>query len=75
MEAKVSEFRFSNVEREMQVYSYEAAVKSICRMCHGGCGVIVYVKNGRVAKIAGDPECPINHGTLCSKGLASAQLA
>ena len=28
-----------------------------------------------MAKIAGDPDCPINHGTLCSKGLASAQLA
>jgi anaerobic selenocysteine-containing dehydrogenase len=75
MEAKVSEFRFSNVEREMQVYGYEAAVKSHCRMCHGGCGVIVYLKNGRVAKIGGDPDCPISHGTLCSKGLASAQLA
>lgn len=68
-------FKYSNVEREMQVYGYDAAVKSHCRMCHGGCGVIVYVKNGRVAKIAGDPECPINHGTLCTKGLASAQLA
>ncbi len=69
------EFRYSNVEREMQVYGYEAAVKSHCRMCHGGCGVIVYVKDGRAAKIAGDPDCPINHGTLCSKGLASIQLA
>jgi anaerobic selenocysteine-containing dehydrogenase len=44
-------------------------------MCHGGCGVLVYTQAGRVAKIAGDPDCPINHGTLCSKGLASAQLA
>ena len=50
-------------------------VKSHCRMCHGGCGVLVYTKNGKVAKIAGDPDCPINHGTLCSKGLASTQLA
>jgi anaerobic selenocysteine-containing dehydrogenase len=43
-------------------------------MCHGGCGVLIYTKNGKVSKIAGDPDCPINHGTLCSKGLASAQL-
>ena len=43
-------------------------------MCHGGCGVLVYTKNGRVEKIAGDPDCPINHGTLCSKGIASTQL-
>jgi anaerobic selenocysteine-containing dehydrogenase len=69
------EFRYSNIEREMEVYGYDSFVKSHCRMCHGGCGVIVYVKGGKVAKIAGDPDCPIAHGTLCTKGLASAQLA
>jgi len=68
------EFKFSNIEREMEVYGYDSVVKSHCRMCHGGCGVLVYTKNGKVAKIAGDPDCPINHGTLCSKGLASTQL-
>ena len=69
------EFSYSNTEREIEVYGYDAAVKSHCRMCHGGCGVVVYLKNGKAAKIAGDPNCPINHGTLCSKGLASTQLA
>ena len=59
----------------MAVYGFDTVVKSHCRMCHGGCGVLVYTKNGKVAKIAGDPDCPINHGTLCSKGLASHQLA
>jgi len=71
----VAEFIYSNVKREMEVYGYDSVVKSHCRMCHGGCGVLVYTKNGRVEKIAGDPDCPINHGTLCSKGIASAQLA
>jgi anaerobic selenocysteine-containing dehydrogenase len=71
----MTEFRYSNVEKEMEVYGYDGVVKSHCRMCHGGCGVLVYTKNGRVTKIAGDPDCPINHGTLCTKGLASAQLA
>jgi anaerobic selenocysteine-containing dehydrogenase len=71
----MSEFEFANVDREMEVYGYDGAVKSHCRMCHGGCGVIVYTQGGKVAKIAGDPSCPINHGTLCSKGLASAQVA
>ncbi|UCG05628.1 MAG: molybdopterin-dependent oxidoreductase [Desulfobacterales bacterium] len=69
------EFRYSNVEREMEVYGYDGVVKSHCRMCHGGCGVLVYTKNGKAVKIAGDPDCPINHGTLCSKGIASTQLA
>jgi anaerobic selenocysteine-containing dehydrogenase len=64
----------SNTEKEMQVYGYDGFVKSHCRMCHGGCGVLVYTKGGRIGKIAGDPDCPINHGTLCSKGIASTQL-
>jgi len=74
-EQRVPEFVYSNVEKEIEMYGYDSAVKSYCRMCHGGCGVLVYLKNGKVAKIAGDPDCPINHGTLCSKGIASAQLA
>lgn len=69
------EFRYANVEREMEVYGYDSVVKSHCRGCHGGCGVFIYVKDGKVAKIQGDPDCPINHGTLCSKGLAAAQIA
>ena len=67
-------FTYSNVDLEMEVYGYDSVVKSHCRGCHGGCGVLVYVKDGKIAKIAGDPDCPINHGTLCSKGLASIQL-
>ena len=49
-------------------------VKSVCRNCHGGCGVLIHVKDGEVVKVEGDPESPISHGTLCAKGLASAQL-
>jgi len=71
----LSEFTFSNVQREMEVYGYDSVTRSHCRMCHGGCGVLVYTKNGKAVKIAGDPDCPINHGTLCSKGIASTQLA
>ena len=70
----MDEFHHSNTEREMEVYGYDSVVKSHCRMCHGGCGVLVYVKDGKIAKIAGDPDCPINHGTLCSKGIAASQL-
>jgi anaerobic selenocysteine-containing dehydrogenase len=68
------EFKYSNVEREMEVYGYDSVVRSHCRNCHGGCGVLAYVKDGKIAKIAGDPDCPVSHGTLCSKGLASTQL-
>ena len=48
----MSEFSYSNVKREMEVYGYDSVVKSHCRMCHGGCGVYVYVKDGKAVKIA-----------------------
>jgi anaerobic selenocysteine-containing dehydrogenase len=71
----MAEFTYANVEKEMKLYGYDGVVKSHCRMCHGGCGVLVYTKNGKAVKISGDPDCPINHGTLCTKGFASLQLA
>ncbi len=71
----MKEFKYSNVEKEMEVYGFDSVVKSHCRGCHGGCGVYVYVKDGKVAKIQGDPDCPINEGSLCPKGLAAIEFA
>ena len=49
-------------------------VKAICRMCHGGCGTIVSIKNGVVQSVVGDPDNPVNYGKLCSKaGKASLE--
>ena len=50
-------------------------IRTSCRGCHGGCGVIAHVKDGQVTKVEGDLEAPIGHGTMCSKGLAVLQLA
>jgi anaerobic selenocysteine-containing dehydrogenase len=50
-------------------------IRTACRSCHGGCGVIAHVKDGKVIKVEGDPNSPISHGTLCSKGLSITQLA
>ncbi len=69
------EFVYSNQEKEVDTYGYDEVIKSHCRMCHGGCGVLIYKKEGKVEKIGGDPECPIAHGTLCPKGIASTQIA
>ncbi len=54
--------------------SNEKVIRSYCRNCHGGCGVLVHVKDGRIMRIEGDPESSINRGTLCPKGIASIQL-
>jgi formate dehydrogenase major subunit len=48
---------------------------TICPYCAVGCGMIVHVKNGRIVNIEGDPEHPINRGSLCSKGSAMFQVA
>jgi formate dehydrogenase major subunit len=49
-------------------------VKSVCPYCAVGCGQNVYVKDGRVTQIEGDPDSPISRGRLCPKGSASLQL-
>ena len=43
-------------------------IKSTCRGCHGGCGVLVHVEGGKVTRVDGDPEGPANKGKLCIKG-------
>mgnify|MGYP000190005339 CR=1 FL=1 len=49
-------------------------VKTFCaRMDHGGCGLLVHMEEGRIKKIEGDPDCPLNRGTICAKGIAQIE--
>src|SRR5438067_12650122 len=48
-------------------------VHSVCPYCAVGCGLNVYVKDGKVIDIEGNPASPINRGTLCPKGSATFQ--
>jgi formate dehydrogenase major subunit len=52
----------------------DKVVKSICPYCAVGCGQDVYVKDGRILDIEGDPDSPISRGRLCPKGAATFQL-
>lgn len=36
-------------------------------MCHGGCGLLVDVENGKIVKVRGDPESPVSLGWTCGK--------
>ena len=50
---------------------------TICPYCAVGCGMIVHTSKGaggRVINTEGDPDHPINEGSLCSKGAALSQL-
>jgi formate dehydrogenase major subunit len=48
-------------------------VHSVCPYCAVGCSLNVYVKEGKVIDIEGNPDSPINRGTLCPKGSATFQ--
>ncbi len=37
--------------------------------CHNVCGILSYVKDGKLVKVEGDPEDPYNQGRLCSRCL------
>ena len=43
---------------------------SICPFCGVGCGLIAHTKGGKLINVEGDPDHPINQGSLCSKGQA-----
>ncbi len=63
-----------------KAYAQELRIKdaeetrTVCPYCSVGCGILVYTKNGKVVNTEGDPDHPINEGTLCSKGSSLYQI-
>jgi formate dehydrogenase major subunit len=49
--------------------------EGVCPYCAVGCGQLIYTKGGRLIDIEGNPDSPINEGTLCPKGADAFQLA
>ena len=47
---------------------------TVCPYCSVGCGIVVHTKDGKVVNTEGDPDHPINEGTLCPKGASIMQL-
>lgn len=47
---------------------------TICPYCSVGCGIIVHTQDGKVINVEGDPDHPINEGSLCSKGQSLYQI-
>jgi formate dehydrogenase major subunit len=47
---------------------------TICPFCGVGCGILVYANDKDVVYTEGDPDHPINEGTLCSKGTTVRQI-
>ena len=49
-------------------------VDSVCCYCAVGCSTNVYIKDKQVIDIEGNPNSPINQGTLCPKGANIFQI-
>jgi formate dehydrogenase major subunit len=57
-----------------RVATADRVVASVCPYCAVGCGQRVFVRDGRITQIEGDPDSPISRGRLCPKGSATRQL-
>ncbi len=53
----------------------EEVIPTFCPMCGPGpaCGIYAFVKAGRLLRVAGMAESPVNRGSLCPKGHAGPQ--
>jgi formate dehydrogenase major subunit len=65
---------YLSIESRMELHKPIGETPTICCFCAVGCGAIVASQGDRVVNIEGDPDHPINQGSLCSKGMALAQL-
>jgi len=52
----------------------DRVIPTFCELCFWRCGVLAYVKNGRVTKIKGNPEHPLSRGRLCPRGAGGTGL-
>jgi formate dehydrogenase major subunit len=76
-DAAVAEAR--TVEQGLRIEGAKVS-HSVCPYCAVGCSLLAYTrKNGNGAtellQIEGDPDSPINEGTLCPKGASAMELA
>jgi formate dehydrogenase major subunit len=64
-EAAAQELRIKNAKQ----------TTTICPYCSVGCSILVHTLDGKVVYTEGDPDSPINEGTLCPKGASLFQMA
>src|SRR5713226_9299024 len=61
------------VPNEQIVPGVAAWFATVCRECPAGCGVLARNRDGRVVKLEGNPDHPVNQGALCIRGQAALQ--
>ncbi|HYJ68331.1 MAG TPA: hypothetical protein VEX15_11820 [Nocardioidaceae bacterium] len=80
--ASVLGFDTARAAEVSQVLRIEGAsvARSVCPYCAVGCSLLAYTKQTdgdhvELLQIEGDPDSPVNEGTLCPKGASSLELA
>ena len=61
------------VQDEDQVPGIPTWYASTCTECAAGCGIHVKTREARAIKLEGNPDHPVNAGTLCHRGHAALQ--
>jgi len=56
-----------------QIPGVAAWYSSTCTECSAGCGIRVRTREGRAVKVEGNPNSPVNKGSLCGLGQAALQ--
>jgi formate dehydrogenase major subunit len=67
-------FSRRSIELVPRTRTADKVTKSICPYCGVGCGQEIFVKDGKITDIEGDPDSPVSRGRLCPKGAATFQL-
>ena len=62
-----------STEKAPRTRHADRVVTSVCPYCAVGCSQLIYVKENEIIDIEGNPESPINEGTLCPKGASTYQ--
>ena len=62
-----------SIEKAPRTRHADTVVTSVCPYCAVGCSQLIYVKDKKIIDIEGNPESPINEGTLCPKGASTYQ--
>jgi len=61
--------------RAFPLHKKVGEVHHVCPYCGVGCSMLIGVESGKVVNIEGDPDSPINLGSLCSKGSTLRDIA
>jgi formate dehydrogenase major subunit len=64
-EAAAQELRIKNAKQ----------TTTVCPYCSVGCSILIHTMDGKVVNVEGDPDSPINEGSLCPKGASLFQMA